>query len=204
MRRCAVRLVGMRAAIVWALAAFVVGAGAAPCAAQPERVDGSALERWVSVLVDGDPFASAEAERALMRAGAPARERLERRLLVTHSRRGRRRVARLLGRMGDRRATGALKALLARRKDDERARLEAAVALLRLRDTAGIPVLIELMDSDDRSVRLGAQLWFGRFTHRDFGYRFDGGGGERKRALRKIRAWWKSVREGFVLPGRWG
>jgi hypothetical protein len=95
----------------------------------------------------------------------------------------------------------ALKRLLASDLDDEVVRLEGAVALLRLGDVVGVPALIRLMGSADRSVRMGAQVAFGRYTHRDFGYRFDASTSEREAVLEEIQAWWETAGRDFTLPG---
>ncbi|RME75913.1 MAG: HEAT repeat domain-containing protein [Planctomycetota bacterium] len=186
------RLQPLVGALLWLLLGSVAWA-------QPEP--DSLAERWARLLVRGDAFTSLEAENALVRLGPEARPVLERLLQEGSRRREWQRAARVLGRLGDRRARPALHRFLQRRKTDPLARLEAARALLRLGDRYGIDVALELLADSDRSIRLGALLLFARYTHRDFGFRFDGPSGERAAALRRMRAWWESVRRDAVLVG---
>lgn len=106
-----------------------------------------------------------------------------------------RRAASLLGRIGDARAIGPLVSALGGEKDED-VRLAIAIALCRLGEKAAVPPLIDLLDSNDREIRLAASTALGRFTHHDFAFEFDAPRAARLAALGRWRAWWQvSMRE---------
>lgn len=182
-----------------AVAALGLWAAATPLGAQEASAPPSAdAARWVELLRTGDALAAAEAEEALTREGWRVRPLVEQVLLESERSGAQRRALRVLAQLGDRRASTAIRRLLfGERPLREQVRLEAADALLRLGDKGGIEVLIELMQSGERGIRLGAHVVFVRHTHRDFGFRFDAPGGERAAALARLRRWWQQARADF-------
>ncbi len=148
-----------------------------------------------------DPLRAADAEVVLLQAGSlvvlplldAIRDRAAPPRLAAHA-------ARILGEIGDRRATLALKRAL-RDATDEGLRLACAVALCRLGDKEGVPPLIELLASGDRERRLEASIALLRFTHQDFGFRFDGPPGERTAAIERWRRWWRQSGGEFSIVG---
>jgi HEAT repeat protein len=142
-------------------------------------------------------IAAAGADEVLLEAGhaavLPLVEALSRR-----ERHVTRRAASLLGRIGDPHAIGPLVSALGGAKDEDD-RLAIGVALCRLGDKAGIDPLIDLLDSNDRDVRLRAATALGRFTHHDFGFRFDDPRTPRLAALGRWRAWWRASMRDFEI-----
>lgn len=70
-------------------------------------------------------------------------------------------------------------------------RLTAVSAVERDRDRAQVPVLIELLDDDDESVRMAAGGALKDLTGHDTGYRAFAPPAERRRQVQAWRAWWR-------------
>lgn len=167
---------------------------AAPASAQTLTADvKSALER----LASRDSVEAAGADIVLADAGPAAVEPLIEALSAKNARLVAR-AASLLGRIGDRRAVMPLKrALRDARGEDER--LALSVALCRLGEKEGVPPLVELLSSSDREMRLEASIALARYTHQDFGFRFDAPGSERAPAVERWRRWWRENGAAFQV-----
>lgn len=171
---------------------------AAPSGAQaqtPPTATAQPIAAAIRKLASPDPVVAAEADLVLFDAGRAAVVPLIR-ALDSRRRPVAARAASLLGRIGDLRAVVPLERALADGLDADE-RLAVAVALLRLGAKSGIGALIELLESGDREVRLRASLALGRFTHLDFGFRFDAAGAERAAAVRRWREWWAANERDF-------
>ncbi len=69
-------------------------------------------------------------------------------------------------------------------------RLAAVSTVEKSGDRSQVPVLIELLDDDDESVRMAAGSALKSLTGHDTGYRAFGSPAERREHVARWRAWW--------------
>ena len=80
---------------------------------------------------------------------------------------------------------------------DPQIRHAIAVALGRLKDRSGVPVLLEELASEDTTTRLMAIRELEQITGQDFGFSaYEKDAEVRAQAIQRAREWWQSVRGG--------
>lgn len=186
------------------LALLAVCALAAPAAAQAVATP-TAQEISIAVekgLASEEAIVASQAEDVLLAAGPAALERLQDGLADRLGRRvalRRRRCAEILGRIGDRRALGALRLALQELRGDDELKLSAARAICRLGSSDGVRPLIDLLESADRRLRLDAFVVLRRYTHHSFNFQYDGAAAGRASAVVEWRAFWTANGASFKL-----
>ncbi|MGQ0614445.1 MAG: HEAT repeat domain-containing protein [Planctomycetaceae bacterium] len=170
----------------------------------PNPLEGEAMEKLFAAIETGRPQVMAQAMDALVRRGAAAVPDLLGNLGHTHPLR-RWACATVLGRIADREATAGLRGAL---QDPHGAvRLAAAVSLLQLRDTSGIPILLDALHSEEvmlgsppRLAREHAHIALRHWTGRDFGFDSNAGPRVRRAAAQSWESWWDAEGAHFTLP----
>jgi len=164
--------------------------GPRPPVTPHDPLEGRPIDQIFAAIETGRPHEMIRGVEALVAAGPPVTATLRKNLTHAHALR-RWACATALGRLAD--ATAAPALLAATTDTVLGVRLAAAVSLLQLHDTGGIPALLDALASDDvaighppRLAREYAHIALRHWTKRDFGFDSKSAGFQARRGRRAL------------------